>query len=433
MASGSGEQGYWPGFVDALSNMVMTLIIIIVLLNIALVFFFFKATKSATRSAQAAVEQVQKSSNEHIDSLQLENQRLKEELKKIQEGQKDTFAPTGNRAGMSERAAAAVAAEQDKEAARAAAGLGQSSVEQAQKDNLAQIASLQLENQRLKDELKKIQDGQKDASTASLQLENQRLKDELKKIQEGQKDASTASLQLENQRLKEELKKIQEGQKDTFASTGNKAGMSERAAAAAAANAEQGKEVLKEILAKDAVGSSGERAAKDQDGQSLSVSRPGAQDHAQDAVQKKTDQLAASADSNKDFLNQNAGTTIENRIEQEELPSIGTGNNVLTSKGDLYIIEYKDERVEFSTETLKDLNKNFGDLISKDKNIKLDIQVEFLNSSKYSYTRRVAYYRASSIRNFLLTKGFDPQKISLRLIEASASTHYPRALIRVAR
>ena len=150
-------------------------------------------------------------------------------------------------------------------------------------------------------------------------------------------------------------------------------------------------------------------------------------------MQKKTDQLAASADSNKDFLNQNAGTTIENRIEQEELPSIGTGNNVLTSKGDLYIIEYKDERVEFSTETLKDLNKNFGDLISKDKNIKLDIQVEFLNSSKYSYTRRVAYYRASSIRNFLLTKGFDPQKISLRLIEASASTHYPRALIRVAR
>ena len=283
MASGSGEQGYWPGFVDALSNMVMTLIIIIVLLNIALVFFFYKASKSASRSVQEAIVQTQKSNAEQIDALALENQRLKDELKKALEY-------TG---GPSVR--------------------NKEDVSASEAGNASSVLS---------------------------------------------KDSQVA-------------KTLQEA-----GSTGTAGGTQKDAAPDAA------------------VVSIGNKARAD-------------------------DQTT------QDNLN----NAVKNQVQESENAS--SKDNSVSVDGNLFVIIYKDENVEFSADTLQALDKDVGGLISKDKNIKVDIQVEFLNSSKYSLTRRVAYYRATSIRNYLLGKGADPKKITSHLIEASDSTQYPRALIRL--
>lgn len=84
MASSNGDQSYWPGFVDALSNMVMTLIIIIVLLNVALVYFFYKASKHTSQSVQQAVEAVKVDRDQQVQLLLDDNQKLKEAVEKLE-------------------------------------------------------------------------------------------------------------------------------------------------------------------------------------------------------------------------------------------------------------------------------------------------------------------------------------------------------------
>ena len=291
MASSGGEQGYWPGFVDALSNMVMTLIIIIVLLNVALVFFFFKATKSATRSVQAAVESAQKSSAEEIDSLLLENQRLMDELKKAHEFNGGPSA--SNKEDALDRASIA--------------------------------ASKPL-----------TQNG----------LATRKPKDQTSLGNMGETPHDNSS----------EFTEMPSGIEGD-------------------ANAQTSQQNLKGIVA---------------------------------------DQELSNAINKKDVENTNV-----------------IKNNLASASGNLFIISYEDANIEFSADTLKALNKDLGGLISKDKNIKVDITVEILGSSQYSFMRRVAYYRASSIRNYILSKGVDTKRIVTRLIDANEATQYPRALIQI--
>lgn len=293
MASTSNEPSYWPGFVDALSNMVMTLIIIIVLLNIALVYFFYKATKNATQNIQTVVENVKKNSNEEIEALLNENQRLQDELKKALE---KNFGPNAS----------------NKEESVSRVDI----INPTQSNNNGLVK-------------------QKSDSPAV--------------------NGNTGSASHVEMTEQTEMPTGVEG----------------------SANVQTADENLKGVL--------------------------------QDQV-------------------------LKNNVNKSVIPNTNSiKNNVASEAGNEITIIYEDDNVEFSAKTLLALNKGLGGLISKDKTIKVDITVEITGSDKYSFARRVAYYRASAIRNFVLSKGIDPSRISSRLVDADESVQYPRAIIHLSR
>lgn len=85
MQSGK-EENYWPGFVDALSNVVLTLVFVLVVFVFALVL----ASSKVTQKAQELADNAQKKATEQIQSNQ-ETIRLKHDLEeaiqKLEESQ----------------------------------------------------------------------------------------------------------------------------------------------------------------------------------------------------------------------------------------------------------------------------------------------------------------------------------------------------------
>jgi outer membrane protein OmpA-like peptidoglycan-associated protein len=79
MESGGGEANYWPGFVDALSNVVLTLVFVLVIFVFALVMASNKVEEKMQQVIQAQKE-------EKVEQSQsaLEIQKLQEELAKAQ-------------------------------------------------------------------------------------------------------------------------------------------------------------------------------------------------------------------------------------------------------------------------------------------------------------------------------------------------------------
>ena len=336
MASG-GETGYWPGFVDALSNMVMTLIIIIVLLNVALVYFFFKANKNTSQSVQSAIESTQKASAAEIESLQKENQRLNEELQQMREKSE------------------AVVADQ-----KPATPSKNASISEANKD---QTATKQADkNQSDKNQPDKNQ-----------QDRNQSDKNQSDKSQADKNQAETAQ-----------------------------AKQTQIAAAQANIETTQNQEVV-----------------NNQDSKAKNLAAEGEVKGAPQPKEAQAEGLVKDE-------------TLENSYNNKKgLTSELNKNNLITQSSNEMVIIYEDNNVEFSPATLVGLNQELGGLISKNKNIKIEILVEIVENKGYSFSRRLAYYRASSIRNFALTKGANPSRVVTKLVSATEGTQFPRAFIRV--
>ena len=123
---------------------------------------------------------------------------------------------------------------------------------------------------------------------------------------------------------------------------------------------------------------------------------------------------------------------LENSYNNKKQRTAELNKNSLSTQGsNELVVIYEDDNVEFSPSTLIALNKELGVLISKNKSIKIEIEVEIFENKGYSFSRRLAYYRASSIRNFVLTKGADPSRVVTKLVSGTAAGEFPRAVIRI--
>ena len=76
---GGREQNYWPGFVDALSNVVLTLVFVLVVFVFALVMASSKVSKKMQEVTQA--EQAQKEGQAQLDHALAELEQLRTEEK----------------------------------------------------------------------------------------------------------------------------------------------------------------------------------------------------------------------------------------------------------------------------------------------------------------------------------------------------------------
>lgn len=83
-ASSDGEMNYWPGFVDALANLVLALVFVVVIFTLALAVIASKVTKNAaaaaTEAAKAAAETQRQADKERETELVKEIETLKSTL-----------------------------------------------------------------------------------------------------------------------------------------------------------------------------------------------------------------------------------------------------------------------------------------------------------------------------------------------------------------
>ena len=339
MASGGGDQGYWPGFVDALSNMVMTLIIIIVLLNVALVFFFYKASKTTSHSIEAAVEAVKKDKLDQIESLRQENKLLQEEIKKAQEQVLSATMPKGGTEKITGT---------------------------ANEKNLAA------------------------GSMAGPAAQSQGLSF-------GQNSNGLMSDQSAVKSQYLEMSSVAQSDKGDMRDT------------------KKGAEKIAPTVKPDAA----QAPIKDEkSAQSKSI--------------PSTDMGAGQFDATKQEGQPNivADKNLNNRYTKIEKEASNTNSeNILKNSDNVYIISYEDDSVELSQNTITELNNELKNTVFRNKNINIDIKVEINNINQYSYMRRVAYYRASVIRNYFLSNGVDPKRIETRLVDAEESSKSARAFI----
>jgi hypothetical protein len=85
MDSSAKEQNYWPGFVDALSNVVLTLVFVLVVFVFALVIASNKVERKAAEMIQAAHEQVaSKDADTIVAELQAKLNAAQEKLKELE-------------------------------------------------------------------------------------------------------------------------------------------------------------------------------------------------------------------------------------------------------------------------------------------------------------------------------------------------------------
>ena len=86
MAGGSGKDAnYWPGFVDALANVVVTMIFVVVVFTIALLYFSQNKVKEAIASAQSAVPDPSKKELAQASAVVADLQKKLAELQKENE------------------------------------------------------------------------------------------------------------------------------------------------------------------------------------------------------------------------------------------------------------------------------------------------------------------------------------------------------------
>jgi septal ring factor EnvC (AmiA/AmiB activator) len=91
MESGGREQNYWPGFVDALSNVVLTLVFVLVVFVFALMIASNKVAKKMDEVVQArmAEKATQAQGSQKVEELQAKLQQLQEQLDRAQEQLKE--------------------------------------------------------------------------------------------------------------------------------------------------------------------------------------------------------------------------------------------------------------------------------------------------------------------------------------------------------
>jgi hypothetical protein len=96
MESGGGEQNYWPGFVDVLSNVVLTLIFVLVVFVFALAMASNKVeermkeveeAEQKQSTSMSAVTEKHEASQKTIQELQQELQKTQAELEQIKSAQ----------------------------------------------------------------------------------------------------------------------------------------------------------------------------------------------------------------------------------------------------------------------------------------------------------------------------------------------------------
>lgn len=83
---GGREQNYWPGFVDALSNVVLTLVFVLVVFVFALVIASNKVERKASEMVQAAHEQIKNGdASAIVAALKAELEKTKAENKELKD------------------------------------------------------------------------------------------------------------------------------------------------------------------------------------------------------------------------------------------------------------------------------------------------------------------------------------------------------------
>lgn len=82
MDSGGGEQNYWPGFVDALANVVLTLIFVLIIFVFALTMASNKVEQKMKEVVEAQAAHKEKVANmpQTVEALQAELQKTRAEL-----------------------------------------------------------------------------------------------------------------------------------------------------------------------------------------------------------------------------------------------------------------------------------------------------------------------------------------------------------------
>jgi len=80
---GGREQNYWPGFVDALSNVVLTLVFVLVVFVFALVMASNKVEQKANELVRAAQEE--KSPDKRVAEMKKQLEEAKQEIDKLKE------------------------------------------------------------------------------------------------------------------------------------------------------------------------------------------------------------------------------------------------------------------------------------------------------------------------------------------------------------
>jgi len=85
----SREQNYWPGFVDALSNVVLTLVFVLVVFVFALVIASNKVERRATEIILSVKEEAAKDTNKsQVIALKEDLEKAREQIKALQEKEK---------------------------------------------------------------------------------------------------------------------------------------------------------------------------------------------------------------------------------------------------------------------------------------------------------------------------------------------------------
>lgn len=111
-SGGGGEQNYWPGFVDALSNVVLTLIFVLVIFVFALVMASNKVEKKRQELVEAGKINSQTSPQASQQQIQVLQQQLAQAQKALSDmkAQQGTLNPTEkNESGASDQNAVTAA------------------------------------------------------------------------------------------------------------------------------------------------------------------------------------------------------------------------------------------------------------------------------------------------------------------------------------
>ena len=105
MENNRREQNYWPGFVDALSNLVLTLVFVMTIFILALFFLSSKVTQGKLSrlcpETQAELEQAKKDLDESHNALLVAQTEAKQAQEQIQALKKEMTQTSGSLLGQS--------------------------------------------------------------------------------------------------------------------------------------------------------------------------------------------------------------------------------------------------------------------------------------------------------------------------------------------
>jgi hypothetical protein len=95
-------------------------------------------------------------------------------------------------------------------------------------------------------------------------------------------------------------------------------------------------------------------------------------------------------------------------------PSVSGENGVIT-------IEFKGSEVSLPTASVEPLDRALGSVLPQAASLHCEITAEVAVDSNYTANKRQAYFRALTLRNYLIRKGFRPENVSTHVIDAIGS------------